>query len=100
MRLEKVCVPGKVIGDRINYLKEGVQVKAMFYGEMIFSLELPQFLELMIVKTEEPKKKSMAANTSKMGVLETGAKLEVPPFIEVGDIVKIDTTLEEYIQRI
>src|SRR5262249_21466611 len=48
--LEQVLVPAPVIGDRIHYLKEGVVVKAMCYGDSIFSIELPQFLELMVAK--------------------------------------------------
>src|SRR5581483_4116346 len=50
--LEQVLIPGGVITDKVNYLKEGTEIKAMFYGTSIFSVELPQFLELLIVKTE------------------------------------------------
>ena len=49
--LEQILVPAAIIGDKVNYLKEGTEVKAMFYGESVFSVELPQFLELMVVKT-------------------------------------------------
>ena len=50
--LEQVLVPAAVIGDKVNFLKEGIDIKAMCYGDSIFSVELPQFLELMVVKTE------------------------------------------------
>lgn len=98
--LEQVLVPAQVIGDRVNYLKEGVDVKAMCYGASIFSVELPQFLELMIVKTETAEAISPLANATKVAVLETGAKIDVPLFVETGDIVKIDTHTNEYIQRV
>lgn len=98
--LEEVLVTKEVIGDKVHFLKEGVQLKAMFYGETIFSVELPQFLELMAVKVEAPEAKVAVANVNKIAVLETGAKIEVPLFIEIGDIIKVDTHLNEYVQRI
>lgn len=98
--LEEVLVSTDVVGDKVNYLKEGIQIKAMFYGETIFSIELPQFLELMIVKLEDIKSKVSVSSASKIAILETGAKVEVPLFIEVGDIIKVDTHLGEYVQRI
>lgn len=99
--LEQVAVSAQVLGDKINYLKEGIQLKAMFYGETIFSVELPQFLELMVVKAEGAEEEALAvANTTKKAVLETGAKIDVPLFIEPGDIIKVDTHAGEYIQRV
>lgn len=98
--LEQVLVPSQVIGDKVNYLKEGTELKAMFYGNSIFSVELPQFLELMVVKTEESQSAAHVANATKIAVLETGAKVEVPMFVESGDIVKVDTQTNEYIQRV
>lgn len=99
-QLDEVLVSANVVGDKVNYLKEGIQIKAMFYGETIFSIELPQFLELMIVKLEDIKSKVSVSSASKIAILETGAKVEVPLFIEVGDIIKVDTHLGEYVQRI
>ncbi|MFN4175192.1 MAG: elongation factor P, partial [Parachlamydiaceae bacterium] len=86
--LEQVLVPASVISDKVNFLKEGVELKASFYGDTIFSVELPQFLELMVSKIDTVgggKKEQVRVAT-----IETGAKVEVPPFIEVGDIIKID----------
>ena len=98
--LNEAFVPSAVVGDKVNYLKEGIQIKSMFYGDTIFSIELPQFLELMIVKLEELKSKVSVSNASKVAILETGAKVEVPLFIEVGDVIKVDTHIGEYVQRI
>lgn len=99
VNLDQVLVPSAIIGDRINYLKEGLELKALFYGETIFSVELPAFLELMVTKilTEEA---SATANGGKVAILETGARIEVPPFIEIGDIIKVDTKMDDYIQRV
>jgi elongation factor P len=98
--LEQVIVPASIIGDKVNFLKEGIDIKAMSYGDSIFSVELPQFLELMVVKSESGDGASPLSNGTKTAVLETGAKIEVPLFIETGDIVKVDTHTMEYIQRV
>lgn len=98
--LDQVLVPSQVISDKVNYLKEGIELKAMFYGESIFSVELPQFLELLVVKTGESESAAHVANATKLAILETGAKVEVPMFIEAGDIIKVDTQTSEYIQRV
>ncbi len=98
--LEQVLVPARVIGDKVNFLKEGIELKAMFYGDSIFSVELPQFLELMVVKTEESKSSVHVSNATKTAILETGAKIDVPLFIESGDIIKVDTHTNDYVQRV
>jgi elongation factor P len=99
VNLDQVLVPEAVVGNKVNFLKEGVELKAFFYGDTIFAVELPQFLELMVAKTQT-EEEGGAAGSTKMAILETGAKIEVPPFIETGDIIKVDTKTEEYIQRV
>jgi elongation factor P len=98
--LEQVLIPAHIVGTKVNYLKEGTDLKAAFYGDTTFSIELPQFLELMVVKVENFDEDTGAPNATRIAVLETGAKVEVPPFIEVGDIIKVDTKTDEYIQRV
>jgi len=98
--LNQILVPSNVVGDKTNYLKEGTTVTAAFYGDTVFSVELPQFLELMVAKTEGDDEVAPLSNANKLAVLETGAKVEVPSFIEVGDIIKVDTKSSEYIQRV
>jgi len=98
--LDQVSVSANVIGDKVHYLKEGTELKAMFYGDTIFSVELPQFLELMVVKTESGDTPIHATNATKIAILETGAKVDVPLFIESGDIIKVDTQTNDYVQRV
>ncbi len=98
--LEQILVPATVVTDKVNFLKEGLSIKAMFYGDSIFSIELPQFLELMVVKTEPSHNAVSSSNATKTAILETGAKVEVPLFVESGDIIKIDVHINEYIQRV
>jgi elongation factor P len=101
IKLDQVLVPAVIVSQKVNYLKEGIEVKALFYGDTIFSIELPQFLELMVAKMQtdlgEPSQEG-----NRMATLETGAKIEIPPFIviEVGDIIKVDTKTDDYIQRV
>lgn len=99
VNLDQLVVPSPVVGNKVNFLKEGVELKAFFYGDTIFAVELPQFLELMVAKTLTEEEGGVVGST-KMAILETGAKIEVPPFIETGDIIKVDTKTEEYIQRV
>lgn len=99
-QLEKILVSSKIIADKVNYLKEGVEVKGHCYGSTIFSIDLPQFLELMVSRIEPSEEGSINSGATKTAVLETGARIEVPPFIEVGDIIKVDTKSNEYIQRV
>lgn len=99
--LDQIPVSPDVIGDMVHYLKEGIQVKATVYGDSAFSVELPMFLELTVSKVEESEPSNLpVATVTHTAILETGAKVDVPPFIEVGDIVKIDTRTGEFIQRV
>lgn len=98
--LDQISVSQKIVGDNANYLREGVEVKASFYGDTMFSLELPQFLEIMVVETEEKKEDISVSDATKVAILGSGAQVDVPSFIEPGDIIKIDTKTNEYIQRV
>lgn len=98
--LEKVFILANSLSGNINLLKEGVVIKVKFYADQVFDIELPMFLELMVVNTQSISTKLSVANSMKNAVLETGAKIKVPLFIEVGDIIKIDTQRNEYIQRV
>lgn len=98
--LEQILVPPEVVGDKVQFLKEGTELQATFYGPTVFSVELPQFLELMVAKTDPASEGGSMANATKKAVLETGAEIEVPRFIEAGDVIKVDTRHKEYIQRV
>lgn len=99
--LEQIKIPPKVIGASGSYIKEAVELRATFYGNSVFTVELPQFLELMVLQIEGGDDDEVpVAEASKIAVLETGAKIRVPPFIETGDIIKVDTKNEEFVQRV
>ena len=96
--LDLVRVVRDIIGKKIHFLKEGTEVKGACFGQTFFSVELPQFLELM-VSAIEAEEGSRQGGGPKVAVLETGAKVEVPPFVDIGDVIKVDTKTDEYIQR-
>lgn len=100
--LEEVKILKSIIGGRIEYMKAGVQIRASAYSEAIIAIELPQFLELMVADVEDQfVETSLTGNVpSKEAKLETGATIRVPTFVEIGDVIKVDTRAEEYIQRI
>lgn len=100
--LEQVLIPASIVGDNVNFLKEGVLLNAHYYGEEVYGIDLPQFLELMVSKLEgdQEEEEESAANVERMAILETGAKVKVPGFIEIGDIIKVDTKTCDYIQRV
>lgn len=98
--LEQVLISRQVIADKVHYLKEGIAIKAMFYGTQVFSIELPQFLELMVAKMESSETLPSMSNATKTAILETGARIDVPLFVEVGDIIKVDTMTSEFVQRV
>jgi len=98
--LDQVLVPSQIVGDAIHFLKEGVELKASYHGDTVFAVELPQFLEIMVSRIEGDEENPVLSGGSKVAILETGAKIEVPPFIEVGDIIKVDTKTGDYVQRV
>lgn len=97
---EKILVPPNIVSNKILFLKPGIQLTATGYKDSIFSLDLPNFLELMIAKTDFSGSEVSLTGGTKKAILETGAEIQVPPFIEIGDIIKIDTRTSEYIQRV
>ncbi|GAB4236410.1 MAG: elongation factor P [Chlamydiales bacterium] len=98
--LENMLVSPEIVGEAANYLKEGGAVLAKMHNDEVYAIELPPFLELMVARTEDIPAKEGGSNGEKKAILETGAAVTVPLFIEAGDILKIDTKNHEYIQRV
>jgi elongation factor P len=89
-----------VLGEAPNYLTEGMVIKAMFYEGRVVGVELPMFVELTVTETTPNIKGAAVQNTSKPAVLETGLEIKVPPYIEPGNRVKIDTRTGEFVERV
>src|SRR6185437_171979 len=87
------------VGDLILYLKENDDAHVVFYESKPISLELPATVDLKVTETEPAVKGATAAAQYKPATLETGLKVTVPPFINIGEMVAIDTRTGEYLSR-
>ncbi len=88
------------IGDNLRFLKENMVCKVVSYKGTVFSVELPLFVELQITNTEPGVRGDTAQNATKAAVLETGATIKVPLFVNEGEVVRIDTRTGEYMERV
>ncbi|MCL4304512.1 elongation factor P [bacterium] len=88
------------IGDKAQWLKEGVVCRVNFLESEALTLELPNFLEFEITETAPGFKGDTVSNTGKPATLETGAEINVPLFCETGDVVRVDTRTGEYLDRV
>src|SRR5436309_6532323 len=92
-------IPKEVFGNDILYLKPNTQLMAFFHDGKVVSYELPSMVELKVTDTPPGIKGATATNQQKDATLETGLKTRVPPFIEVGETIRINTETGEYLRR-
>ncbi len=97
---EQIPISENNIKDEILYLKENMNVIVTSIEGKPVSIELPNFVELEVVETEPGIKGDTVQGGSKPAKLETGAIIQVPLFINVGDVIKVDTRTGEYIERV
>jgi len=97
---EQVVMEEDAMGDAKNYLLENCKVDVLLYGEKAIGVTLPNFVNLRVTETEPWAKGDNSGNDSKTDTLETGYVLRVPPFIEEGELVTIDTRTGEYSTRV
>jgi elongation factor P len=96
---EQIMLPRDQVGELMLYMKENTRAHVVFYDGKALSLELPATVELTVTETEKALKGASSAQQYKPAILETGLKLSVPPFINVGEQLKIDTRTGEYLSR-
>ena len=92
-------IPKEVFGDDIMYLKPNTQLMAMFHEGKVVSYELPKTVELKVTDTPPGIKGATATNQQKDATLETGLKTRVPPFIEIGETIRINVESGQYLSR-
>ena len=97
---EQVPINKNDVGDSFKFCKENEVCKVLSYKGKVFGVEIPNFIDLTITKTEPGFKGNTATNTLKPAVVETGAEIRVPLFINEGDVVRIDTRTGEYMERV
>jgi elongation factor P len=97
---EQLTVSEEVLGEGAHFLKDGESVDILFNGSDITGIELPITVELKVVETVPGVKGDSANPGTKPAQVETGASVNVPLFINEGDVVKIDTRTGGYIERV
>ena len=96
---EQIPINASVLGDNFKFVKEEMECKVHSYKGNVFGVEPPFFVELEVTETDPGFKGDTATNATKPAIVETGAEVKVPLFIEQGDKIKIDTRTGEYMER-
>ena len=96
---EQIPISKDVIGNALDFVKEEEIVKVLSYKGNVFGIEPPFFVELTVTSTEPGVKGNTATNATKPAIVETGAEIRVPLFINEGDKIRIDTRTGEYMER-
>jgi elongation factor P len=97
---EQLPVNGDKIGDTLKFVKENMTVKILSHKGNVFGIEPPTFVELEIIETEPGYKGDTAQGATKPAVLETGATVKVPLFVNQNDTIRVDTRTGEYMERV
>ena len=97
---EQTAVSAEMVGDAAQWLKENDEATLLYAGDELISIESQMFVELEVTHTEPGFKGDTATNTTKPATLETGVELQVPTFVEIGDILQIDTRDGRFIKRV
>jgi len=97
---EMVELTREVLGDNAGYLIDGMTITADYFDGRVVGIDPPMFVELLVSETTPNIKGAAVQNTSKPALLETGLEIKVPPYIEVGDKVKVDTRTGEFVARL
>ena len=97
---DQIQIGEDFIGDAVAFLYENCTCGILFHGDTPIDVELPTFVELEVVETEPGFKGNTAANVLKQAKLSTGATVNVPLFIDIGNVIKIDTRTGAYIERV
>lgn len=96
---EQLPIPASLLGNRVRYLKENTEAEVMMHDERVIGIEIPFFMELEVTQTDPGLRGDTASGGSKPATLETGAVVQVPLFVNVGDRIKVDTRTDTYLER-
>jgi len=97
---EQIALNQDMVGDALKFVKENMTVTVLSHNGSVFGVEPPRFVELEVIDTEPGFKGDTQTGATKPAKVETGAVIQVPLFINVGDKIKIDTSTEEYLSRV
>jgi elongation factor P len=96
---EEARLSSNQIGDRVKYVKEGMEVNVLFWNGQVLEVELPTSVVLEVIETDPGVKGDTATGGTKPAIVETGAQVMVPLFISIGERIKIDTRNDSYLGR-
>jgi elongation factor P len=97
---EQVSLSADEVGDARDYLKENIEVQVLYIDGSPVTVELPNFVEIAIARTDPGVRGDTAQGGTKPATLETGAVINVPLFLNEGDVVKVDTRTGDYLGRV
>ena len=96
---DQIDMTADQVGDSLKFVKENEMVKMLSHGGEVFAIEPPLFVELEVTETEPGVKGNTATGATKPAIVETGAKVNVPLFVDQGETIKIDTRTGAYLSR-
>ncbi len=97
---EQIYLTAEQLGDSKDFLQDNLNLKVLYYKGQPIAVELPTFVELTVTQTEPGFKGDTATGGTKPATLETGAVIQVPLFIDIGDRLKVDTRTGTYVERL
>lgn len=97
---EQPAISKEILEDNVNYLKENLEVKLTFYEGEALDIDLPTSVDLEVVQAEPSVRGDTATGVTKKVTLETGLEVQVPNFVEVGDVIRVDTRSATYVTRV
>ena len=97
---EQIHITSEALGDSVGFLKPEMTISVEFYGSEPVGIELPQTVDLKVTDTAPGIKGATASNQIKPATLETGVVVNVPPFINTGDLIRVNTETGEYLSRV
>jgi len=97
---EQIHLNGDILGESVSYLTPNIKIKVVFHENTPIGIELPPTVDLVVVETEPGLKSATASNVNKPAKMETGLIVQVPPFVEAGEKIRIGTEEGEYLERV
>ena len=98
---DQINVPEPLVGSSARFIKDGITVTIVFSDDgSILEVELPTFVEVEVTETSPALKDDRATSGTKPAIVETGAEINVPMFIQTGSIIRVDTRTGDYIERV
>jgi elongation factor P len=97
---EQTAIPSSLFGNQKKYLKENMDVAVIRYKGEVIGVSVPDFMELVVVETDPGVRGDTATGGSKPAKLETGAMVNVPLFINIGEKIRVDTRTDNYLERV